>query len=114
MSEYAMETNEKIKRARVHHGITQEEVAREIGVTLVYYNKLERGAQKFPKERLEAVCRFLNVDLDDPATYEFEIEKSAYLRKKDFKKHMDDAVVGFFCSLPEPLKLSIIKKYMGM
>lgn len=109
-----METNEKIKRARLHLGVTQKEIARAIGVTQAYYNKLEKGVQRFPKERLKAVCRYLNVDLDNPATYEFEIEKSAYLREKDFKGRMEDVVVGFFCSLPEPLKLAIIKKYMGM
>lgn len=55
---------ERLRTRRSALGITQESVSEQIGVSLRYYQMIERGERKVSLERLIGLSGALNVSLD--------------------------------------------------
>ena len=47
-----MEANEKVKRLRLLHNLTQEQMAEKMGMSLEGYTKLERGDRQLDLPKL--------------------------------------------------------------
>ena len=56
---------ELIRRERVRLDLSQEDVAREIGVHRTYYGKIEAGKRDIPFVTALAICRVLKIDPSD-------------------------------------------------
>lgn len=55
----------KIKKARELRNYTQEYMAQQLGMTQQNYSKLEKGEISLSIERLEEVCKILDIRLED-------------------------------------------------
>jgi transcriptional regulator with XRE-family HTH domain len=56
----------RLARARMSRGVTQEELAKTVGISVPTYRRLERGQTNNPKLRHLVNCAIaLGVDLDD-------------------------------------------------
>lgn len=55
----------KIKKARELRNYTQEYMAQQLGMTQQNYSKLEKGEIGLSVERLEEVCKILDIRLED-------------------------------------------------
>ena len=73
-----MET--RIKDLRIDHDLSQEEIARAIGITQRKYSYLETGVQAWPDELLVKLAEFYHTSVD----YMLELtdEPRPYPRKK--------------------------------
>lgn len=54
-----------IKAARVNSGRTQEQMSRELGVSLKYYNEIENGNIKIKPTILYAICHLTGFSEDE-------------------------------------------------
>ncbi len=54
----------RMRELREKHGLTQQEVAKELGVTQQVYSNYERGARMIPVLQFVALCQFYNVTCD--------------------------------------------------
>ena len=59
-----MEMNKRIKNLRMAHDLSQEELAKMVGVTKQAISQYERGVRKPEYDVLEALADFFNVDYD--------------------------------------------------
>lgn len=57
--------NEKLKELREKRGLSQAEVAQEIGVSRQMYNKYERGDTEPSLSSIKALCRLYNVSYEE-------------------------------------------------
>lgn len=57
------QVGERLRRRRVSHGITQDEVADILGISYQQVQKYESGANRISAGRLYQMARFLNVDI---------------------------------------------------
>ena len=55
---------ERIRETRIASGLTQEATSELLGISLRYYQMLERGEKSLSLERLKVFSRKLNVSLD--------------------------------------------------
>ena len=53
----------RIKGFRVAAGLTQENVAERVGITVVYLSKIENGHVRPTIDLLQAICTVINCDL---------------------------------------------------
>lgn len=51
----------RLKEARREKGLTQEQLAEKMGVSIAYLSKVETGKIHINLERLSQICEFLNV-----------------------------------------------------
>ena len=56
-----MEISEQIKKARADKGITQAELSKKIGVTVLYISQLERGVSTPSIKKLKQLADFFGV-----------------------------------------------------
>ncbi len=63
-----------IRRQRHMRGLTQEELAREIGYSVAYLNALERGKETGGMKVLYKLATFFGVPMDMIATFDDETE----------------------------------------
>ena len=54
-----------VKVYRVHRGITQKQLAQEVGINTVYLSQIETGRRTGSTQTLTKLARSLNVDLED-------------------------------------------------
>ena len=54
-----------VKVYRVHRGITQKQLAHEVGINTVYLSQIETGRRTGSTQTLAKLARSLNVDLED-------------------------------------------------
>ena len=54
----------RIRKRRVEQGMTQEQLARQVGVTTSFIGHLERGSRKASLETLVALANALHVGVD--------------------------------------------------
>lgn len=54
---------ELLRSARLSRGLTQTDVARQLGVTVQAVSKLERGASKASFDRIHRLCQVLGLEL---------------------------------------------------
>lgn len=54
----------RIRELREERGLTQQEVAEELGITQQVYSNYERGARMIPVLHFVALCQFYNVTCD--------------------------------------------------
>ncbi|WP_154657068.1 helix-turn-helix domain-containing protein [Hugenholtzia roseola] len=55
----------KLRQIRKEKGVSQEDIAEQIGVSRPTYLAMENGKQEFSLQRLEKVVKFLNIDIYD-------------------------------------------------
>lgn len=59
-----MELNDRIKQARKSSGLTQETLANQIGLTRVYYCRVETGRETPSERTLKDIARITHVNYD--------------------------------------------------
>ena len=59
-----MEYHQRIKALREDHDLTQEEIAKKIGVMQSYYSKQERGEKPFQINQIVQLCNYYGVSAD--------------------------------------------------
>ena len=52
---------ERLKQARSHKKITQEDLAEKLGVSVPYVSRIERGSTSINLKRLSEICALLDV-----------------------------------------------------
>ena len=55
---------ERLRKRRLDLGVTQESVAEQVGITLRWYQRIERGENTVSVDTLLALSRVLSVSLD--------------------------------------------------
>jgi putative transcriptional regulator len=55
----------KLRQVRKEKGVSQDEIAKEIGVSRHTYLAMENGKQEFSLQRLEKVIKFLDINIFD-------------------------------------------------
>lgn len=50
---------------RKHHGLTQDDLAMRMGVSLITYNRVERGRQRWDQGFLQLAAKALGVEVAD-------------------------------------------------
>ena len=53
----------RVKTARLVKGINQEEIAKELNVSIPTYSRFERGITKTDFSILQKVCKYLEIDI---------------------------------------------------
>ena len=56
---------ERIKQVRKKRRLTQEKVAEQLGVSTVYYSRIERGSSKLSLVRLVQISEILGVEISE-------------------------------------------------
>ena len=56
---------ERIRALREDHDLTQEQVAKYLGMSQTMYARYERGANELPLRHLVALCRLYQVSADE-------------------------------------------------
>ena len=90
-----MEYGARIRNLRICRGLTQEQLAEQIGITRTYLLKIENGSQVGPVELAVELAVYFNVSLD------FLLLEQDYLakdRKQSLKK-----VISFLTELEAEL-----------
>ncbi len=59
------ELSDKLKKARGKSGLTQEEVAKQTGISSNYYAKIERGEINVTIKKLSKIIKVLRIDPSD-------------------------------------------------
>lgn len=54
-----------IQQARLHRGLTQEQVATKLGLSQNHYGRFERGEVRPNLDRLFEICEILSVPIED-------------------------------------------------
>lgn len=54
-----------VKGMRANANLTQETVAKELGITVVSYRRKEQGQREFKFSELLKLCKLFNVELND-------------------------------------------------
>ena len=54
-----------IRKYRLLHNMTQEELAGQLQLDAQYYSQLERGERNFTIEKIVRLCRLLHVGIED-------------------------------------------------
>ena len=54
-----------VKGMRANANLTQEAVAKELGITVVSYRRKEQGKREFKFSELLKMCKLFNVELND-------------------------------------------------
>lgn len=54
-----------IKAMRANANLSQEAVAKELGITVVSYRRKEQGKREFKFSELLKMCKLFNVELND-------------------------------------------------
>ena len=62
-----MTYQENIKTLRIDRDITQQQIAKYLGVAQTTYSQYERGTRPLPLDFFIALCQFYEVSLDDVA-----------------------------------------------
>jgi len=52
----------RLKQARMKSGLTQEDLAEKLNVSIAFLSRIERGKYKINLKRLNQICGFLGVD----------------------------------------------------
>lgn len=52
---------DRLKQARINKGITQEKLAEDLGVSVPYVSRIERGSTNVNLKRLSEMCALLDV-----------------------------------------------------
>ena len=52
---------ERIKKARIKHNMTQEQLAEELDVSIAFLSRIERGSSHISLKRLSQVCDVLGI-----------------------------------------------------
>lgn len=87
--------NEKLRKIRNELGLTQEDVAKKIGVTRAAYTQYETGKRSPDLETLKLIARTFNVSIDflldvsSVETVQTTNPKLTPKNKKDIAKQMD-------------------------
>lgn len=55
---------ERLRNRRTEQGLTQESVSDQVGISLRYYQMLERGERKVSLDTLISLSRLLNISVD--------------------------------------------------
>jgi len=58
-----MKISEKIRLIRQQRGFTQDYIAEHIGIDPVNYGRIERGQTNLSVDRLQQICKILNISL---------------------------------------------------
>lgn len=56
---------DRLKNARVNHGLSQDDMAKHISVTASGYNRREKGHQKILNTEWEKLAKALNLSVED-------------------------------------------------
>lgn len=83
-----MKAFEKIKFMRQLQGLTQEEMAEKLGISLKGYSDIERGKTNLQVSRVEEIAKILEVDLLDLLSFG---EKNVYYQTAKIIK--DDGAI---------------------
>ena len=59
-----MQFNDKIRKIREDHDMTQKDLAALLNTTQRQYSRWETGQSSFPVEKLTEICRHFNVSAD--------------------------------------------------
>lgn len=57
------EIGQRLKKARIAHGYTQEEIAERLGMNTAYYGKVERGVSGMTILNIKKVSEILELDI---------------------------------------------------
>jgi len=57
--------NHKLKGARVEKGLTQEDIAKRIGISTYSYLMKENGKRDFTLTEMKKICEILNKELSE-------------------------------------------------
>lgn len=52
---------ERIKRARTEKGLTQEQLAEKLDVSIAFLSRIERGSSHINLRRLDEICNILEI-----------------------------------------------------
>ena len=100
--------HEKLKVLRKKKGLTQQQIANEIGVNRVSYSNWENGKREPNFENLSMLACIFDVSIDFLLSENLEISKEAYLKLKEEKKNL------FFVRLKElRLKKGLTQTELG-
>jgi transcriptional regulator with XRE-family HTH domain len=83
-----MHIGKKIKVARVKMEMTQEELAEKIGKTRPLISQIENTG-KIKNNTLRAICKVLDIDLDDPDFHAFFEEHELYSHNSKGVKNIE-------------------------
>ena len=78
---------ERLKKARKSKGITQEKLSHEIGVSIAFLSRIERGSSQISLKRLSQVCNILQIEAGQILNGSSE-DSNEYLNT-DFKMLLD-------------------------
>jgi transcriptional regulator with XRE-family HTH domain len=98
-AEYYRQLGRRIQRARLRQGLTQEELAKLIGLSRTSMVNVERGRQKVLAHTLIKLGRVLKVSLEELAQ-----EPSAALKIDDLLDNLSETAKQFVRSAVTPLK----------
>lgn len=71
---------ERIRQARKQKGWTQEKVAEKLGITVMYFSRVERGSTKVNLKRLMQIAEILDVQISE-FIYGTKFKEETYLDK---------------------------------
>ncbi|MBE6048925.1 MAG: helix-turn-helix domain-containing protein [Clostridium sp.] len=101
-----MTIGEKIKKLRKDRGLTQENFAKEIGISRFSLINYERGARKVPEDVLKRICNVFKTELKE--------DFFSYSLKKYKPLTIDNKTTYFTEGAPENMKLETFKQFLTL
>lgn len=86
--------NARIRNVRLSRGITQEQMAKILGINRVTYINIEKGIRRISFDELKAICNSLGMSLSDITTTAFQLSES--LNSKEKLKQVYYYILSFF------------------
>ncbi|MCR5255867.1 MAG: helix-turn-helix domain-containing protein [Acetatifactor sp.] len=72
-----------IKKYRLLNGLTQDEMAKRLGIDSQYYSQLEQGRRNFTLERIIDVCSVLDLTIDRIISSDILDDTSKIIKDKE-------------------------------
>lgn len=60
-----IEISHNVKKYRLLHNLTQEQLSQNLDIDTQYYAQLERGERNFTIEKLQKICNYFHITMND-------------------------------------------------
>lgn len=102
---YIKKISQNIKKYRLLHKMTQEQLASRLEVDVQYYAQLERGERNFNVDKIIRICSILNINIQDI------IDITPEPHKNSSNQETIDRIIVQMQSLSTP-QLLIVEKFL--